>query len=720
MICEPNPEIVKEKLYERMPSYYPEFHGLRYIIEQVPFLEKSTYPLYLFKVRDISNVIHRSIVVKFAPVYNDNNEGKTEYKNLTYAYERFEALGEDIHVAKPLDFFDDINALVVEKVEGERFGSKILRMNSKFASKREKEKLFRLIVQSGRWLYSYHQFTQAKIYCTLNEKFVIELKKEMVALETYGFPHKVTEKVLGVIYEIFSTMILHKFPLVNQHGDFGPQNIMISQNGMYVFDLQRSQYEIIYSDVAYFLVSLETINPLPKYPLYDFKYSMVLQKAFMLGYFGAENGNLNDFEQLVLSVYYLKELIYRCAKQRNNIARKRSRLILSFFDLLKTRGYYPNRVMQLIDKITYKKSTLINICHVVLSLEFGGLEKVAIALADGVDKRKYRVIICCLDRLGDFAREAESRGITVILVGRKPGIDMSLPFRLSRIFKDEKIDIVHSHNFAPMLYGTIGAKMAKVRLILNTIHGREKKIKHNYIWSKICGFNDYVVTISQDARNEFLKYAKIKPDRVKVIHNGVDVFNIITTTDNKAMKEKLGILSSDFVVGTVSRLSGEKDQFTLLKAFKEVANNLSNVRLVIAGDGKLKRELESYSAQLGISDKVLFLGFRNDIGDILPVFDVFVLTSLTEGISISLLEAMAASKPVVATRVGGNLEIIKDGETGYLVPPKNSREIANAIMLLLRDRDLSGRIGSEARNKVENYFSLNKMVSEYETFYENA
>jgi len=362
----------------------------------------------------------------------------------------------------------------------------------------------------------------------------------------------------------------------------------------------------------------------------------------------------------------------------------------------------------------------INICHVVFSLDFGGLEKVVIDLAEGVDKKKYRVVICCLDKLGDLAKEAESKGIKVIFVSRKAGLDFGLPFRLSRVFKKENVSIVHSHNFAPMLYSTLGAKLAKVSFVLNTIHGREKKVRHNRIWSMVWKLNDFIVTISNDARNEFLKYAKVDSGRIKVIHNGIDISKFVNNNDCNDLKAKLGISASDYVIGTVSRLSLEKDQFTLLDTFERITENLSNVKLLIVGDGKSRGELEDYSRRLRIEGKVLFLGFRNDIAEILSIMDIFVLTSLTEGISVSLLEAMAASKPVVATNVGGNAEVIEDGKTGFLVRPKNPEKIAENIIALLKNRSLSTQMGKKGKERVTENFSLKRMISEYESLYKKC
>ncbi len=351
MISEARLNIIKEKLQQRIPIYYHDFRGLEYIVEQVHFKKDSSSPLYLFKARDMSNNIHKSIVVKFAPVYDDNNEGATEYRNLSYLYKRFEASNEGVHVARPLDFFSDINALITEKVEGEQLSRRMLRLNSKPTSSTNKEELFELIRKCVRCLRMYHQFTRQEKRSSLSDEFANKLKGRMLYLEKFGFPNEVTKKIMSIVNEVSYMVDQHNLPWAGQHGDFGSQNIVVSQRDIYVFDLQRYHPEAIYNDLGYFLVTLETMNTFPKYPLYNFRYTKMFQKAFLTSYFNVENNGLKNVDRLLLAVYYLKNLIYRCGKQRYNIRIKNLKVLLPFFDLLKTSRYYPKRAMQLISEI---------------------------------------------------------------------------------------------------------------------------------------------------------------------------------------------------------------------------------------------------------------------------------------------------------------------------------------------------------------------------------
>lgn len=357
----------------------------------------------------------------------------------------------------------------------------------------------------------------------------------------------------------------------------------------------------------------------------------------------------------------------------------------------------------------------IKVMHLVLGLKCGGLEKVVIDLADRLNSKGYQNVICCLDEPGELADEAIEKGIKLIKLERpEKGVNLSLFLKLSRLFRKEEIEVLHTHNCAPAIYGAPAAKLAGVSAIINTRHGREKKIVNRFIWN----LNDNIIAVSEDAKKEFLKWNHVKEDRVEVIYNGI---NINKYGGKEVIKDdikmKLNIPSSVVVIGTIGRLSPEKDHHTLLKAFSIIVKSLENVNLVIVGDGILRKDLESYSLELGISEKVIFLGFREDIPDILSIFDLFVLPSETEGVSLTLLEAMAGSKPVVATDVGGNPEVVSNGETGLLVPPRDHERMAKAILHVLKDKELSDSMGGKGLERAVKHFSLDKTADSYGDIY---
>ena len=352
------------------------------------------------------------------------------------------------------------------------------------------------------------------------------------------------------------------------------------------------------------------------------------------------------------------------------------------------------------------------IFQVLNSLECGGLEKLTLDLSLKLKAQGHTVTICCLERTGNLLNNNYA-GIEIISLNKGSGLDFTLPFRLAEAMRQKKPDVVHTHNMGPLLYGTIAAKLADVPVVINTRHGRAPQHMNGLIW----GMNEAIVAISNDAKSELLKNNTIDPGKVSVIHNGIDLEAFKSRIFQQEAKKALG-LDSLFVIGTVSRLAREKDQFSLIKAFAMVVSVEPKVKLVFAGDGPLKVELAALANDLGIKDKIAFLGFRDDVNTILRAFDIFVLSSLQEGISLSLLEAMASRLPIVATNVGGNPEVVIDGETGILVPPKDPEKMAEAIIKILQNPELAKNMGQAGRKRVEEKFSLYRMVSEYRSLYE--
>jgi sugar transferase (PEP-CTERM/EpsH1 system associated) len=353
------------------------------------------------------------------------------------------------------------------------------------------------------------------------------------------------------------------------------------------------------------------------------------------------------------------------------------------------------------------------IFQVLNSLECGGLEKLTLDLSLKLTARGHTVTICCLESTGNLLNSSHAE-LEVISFNKRSELDMTLPFRLAGVISKRKPDIVHTHNPGPLLYGTIAAKLVGVPAVINTRHGRAPKHTNRFVW----GMNDAIVSISNDAKNELLKNNIIDQRKVSVIYNGIDLDIFKSRISQNDVKSSLG-LDSSFVIGTVSRLSSEKDQVGLIKAFAMIVSAEPASRLVFAGDGPLKNELEGLTDNLGVKDKVSFLGFRDNVSDIMQAFDVFVLSSLQEGISLSLLEAMALGRPTVVTNVGGNPEVVVDGITGLVCPPEDPEALASAITKIMKDRDAAGGMGESGRKRVEAQFDIDMMVDRYLALYQH-
>lgn len=352
-----------------------------------------------------------------------------------------------------------------------------------------------------------------------------------------------------------------------------------------------------------------------------------------------------------------------------------------------------------------------NIAHLVLSLDFGGLEKLVIQFCDYLQRAGNKAMIISLSARTALANEARQKGIKILSLQKAPGFDPMALVRLRRMIKDEKIDILHTHNFAPLVYGIIPAKLAGIKTI-NTRHGRAPLSAHRLIWV----LNDYTVAVSIDAHGELLKHNRLHPAKATVIYNGIELPDISSRMESLArarQRERLGLTVGSLVIGTVGRLAREKDHATLFSAFRKVLEANVNAELAIVGGGELESELKDLSRQLNIHTHTKFLGFREDALEIIKTFDVFVLSSRMEGISLTLLEAMAAGKPVVATAVGGNPEVVEEGKTGLLVSVSDAEQMAQAILRIAHDQNLAESFGTAGRKRVEEKFNLHDMVSDY-------
>jgi glycosyltransferase involved in cell wall biosynthesis len=248
-----------------------------------------------------------------------------------------------------------------------------------------------------------------------------------------------------------------------------------------------------------------------------------------------------------------------------------------------------------------------------------------------------------------------------------------------------------------------------VPVLVNTRHGQERFHRPFYIWNTY----DVIVPVSHAAKDELVKINRIPENKVKVIQNGIDLrqFDVNDTAIRSLQK------NGKTIIGIVTRLDQYKDIPNLIISFHNVLAQHNNAELWIVGDGDLRDDLQKQVDVSGLKENVKFWGWRKDIAAINTAIDVFVLPSVTEGLSIALLEAMACHCPAVATSVGGNPEVVVDGETGFLVPPKDPQAMAEKILVLLRDPALAQKMGQAGRRRVEEHFSLERMVEEYEKVY---
>lgn len=351
----------------------------------------------------------------------------------------------------------------------------------------------------------------------------------------------------------------------------------------------------------------------------------------------------------------------------------------------------------------------ITIAHVVTCLQIGGLERVVVNLAQGFAGHPYRLLVVCLEQGGPFVAEVEKLGGRVLVFGKQPGMSWSTIRRLAQLFRQEHVQIVHTHNPAPHFHGVLAAVLAGVRVRVHTKHGRNSPdIKRRVLLYRVLSwFTNAVVTVSDAARDIALHVEKVNPAKVHRIWNGIDPARYVPASPSHTP-----------VIGTVARLCSDKDQATMLQAFALVLKQVPAARLAIVGDGPLRDDLHAEARRLGITGQVDFRGARDDIPALLPGFTLFTLSSITEGIPMAVLEAMACGVPIVATDVGGCRQIVQPPECGLIVPPRDPAALANAYLELLRDPSRREKMGEAGRQRVIRHFSLETMTREYANLYE--
>lgn len=360
-----------------------------------------------------------------------------------------------------------------------------------------------------------------------------------------------------------------------------------------------------------------------------------------------------------------------------------------------------------------------NILHIVLALRTGGLERVVLDLIKH-SSLPIKNFVCCLDEIGDHANELEAMCVPYFELGNYGNKKIQTLSRIRKIIKEHKIDVIHTHNPSPHFYGCITGLLTRIPVV-HTKHGRNYPDKRwevlkNYFFALL---SYRIVCVSSDSANVALNIENIPSQKIVTILNGIDIHKYSKNTQPLTLKE-MGINHSCTIVGIVARLSAEKDHGTLLHAMSIITKTEKNIALLIIGDGPLRTSLETMAKDLHITQHCFFLGNRKDIPDLLATMDIFVLCSTTEGISLTLLEAMAASLPIVCTNVGGNPEVVLHNSTGFIVPSQNPQALADGILKLVASPQKRREMGEEGLKRVINKFSIADVTRRYEELYLSA
>lgn len=354
----------------------------------------------------------------------------------------------------------------------------------------------------------------------------------------------------------------------------------------------------------------------------------------------------------------------------------------------------------------------INVLHLVDTLELGGLERVVSDLALGLERKKYRVEVCCIVRGGVVAEELLQQGINVHVLGiQKYGKWKNIK-KLALLLRESEVDIVHMHGAFSQKIGVIAALIAGVPVKIVHIHTTFYNLnRRNRLIDKLSRyFVDRIVYISESSLESFNKKGYKNGKKSVIIYNGVRA-----PVQNDAIEKESGLICA-----VVASLSPHKGHKYLLRAIHQIKDYDARVKLWIIGGGPLKGELENLVQELDINNQVEFLGIRNDVGHLLNEVDIFILPSIREGMSLAIVEAMAYGKAIIASNVGGIPELIKDGQTGLLVEPANAETIAKKICCLIEDCEMRKYLGRQACLAYKRRFTLDRMIDKIEKLYEQC
>lgn len=364
----------------------------------------------------------------------------------------------------------------------------------------------------------------------------------------------------------------------------------------------------------------------------------------------------------------------------------------------------------------------LRVLHVLNTLQTGGAEYLVLNVARSFDRERFDMLVLSLGGDGEIGDELRKLGIPVLLVNRRNGLDPLLIGKLARLIRKQKVDVVHTHNVAPWLYAGLAARLAGAK-VCHTEHSNlfsgQRALKRA---ERFLGrLSKAVICDGEDVRRQLVEEQKLSPRNVVTIHNGVDTAlygqAVERLSERADGRRKLGLSEDTPVLATVARLEPVKDQSTLLRAFEKVGASLPDARLVLVGDGSERRALEEQARRPALAGRVIFLGRRADVADLLPLFDAFALTSTSEGLPLTILEAMAAGLPVISTNVGAIPEAVVEGQTGHLVPVGDTERLAAALLKVLRDPGLRRKMGQEAQKRARAMFDLKVMTRRYEDLY---
>ncbi|MDR1942282.1 MAG: glycosyltransferase family 4 protein [Endomicrobium sp.] len=373
---------------------------------------------------------------------------------------------------------------------------------------------------------------------------------------------------------------------------------------------------------------------------------------------------------------------------------------------------------------------MIKVCYIITKLELGGAQKVALYTAGNLDKSRFcQFMISGSGGALDAQASKQVRLISFPFLVRQisPLKDLKALFAIYKVLKKEKPDIVHTHSSKAGILGRIAAKLAAIKTIIHTIHGygfnetQPKPVKYFYILlEKFCAhLTDRLIAVSKEDIKKGIFYKIAKEEKFVLIRAGIDIDYYKNYIPDPFFRKSLGISADAKIITTIGPFKPQKN----LKDFIEAANitlkTIAQAVFLIVGDGELRKQIESQIASYGLQNKILLLGWRSDIAKILRASDLYVMTSLWEGLPCTIIEAMCCAVPVIANGVDGVKEIISEAVNGYKTQPYHYQDTAAKITELLKNETLLKDMGVNAKNSITEEFDINYALKRHEALYES-
>jgi L-malate glycosyltransferase len=364
------------------------------------------------------------------------------------------------------------------------------------------------------------------------------------------------------------------------------------------------------------------------------------------------------------------------------------------------------------------------ICQLLHGLPIGGAEVLADRFVRCLSDR-YRFVIACLDQVGTLGEALEADGYTVCHLGRKPGMDLGCARRLARFVRDQHVDLIHAHQYTPFFYALTSRLFRAGVPVVFTEHGRwhpdfprRKRMIFNRVMTRR---RDRFLAVGEAVGQALITNEGLPANRVQVVYNGINLepFEQLPS-DRAAIRAELGFSPDDFLIMQVARLDGLKDHCTAIRTMQHLLREAPRAKLILVGEGPERAKIEPLIRELELEENVRLLGSRRDVPRLLSAADVFLLTSISEGIPLTIIEGMAAGLPVVSTDIGGVREILGDPPIGRLAPAGDDNQLAQALIELAEKPALRREWGERGRQRAFDLFSEQTMHAQYADIFDEV